>query len=242
MENVTAAVRDRRGPGLLWCAAMVMAILCGASPARSQQASYTIVVNTANPVNNLTAEELADLLLKKRSTWQDGTPVEPVDLGPSSAVRESLSGEVLGRPVAAVKSYWQTQAFSGSLTPPPELDSEAQVVAFVRDHRGGLGYVAAGTPLTGVKSVPLLVPPQRLSVVQPQYPTAAASARISGNVLLRLTIGRSGEVIDVKVLQGLPMGVTEEAVRAAKQWKYRPGTYNGQPVETPVEVTLHFGR
>ena len=51
-----------------------------------------------------------------------------------------------------MKSYWQKMIFSGRDVPPPEKGSPDEVVAFVRSHGGGIGYVPAGTVLgAGVK-------------------------------------------------------------------------------------------
>lgn len=86
-----------------------------------------------------------------------------------------------------------------------------------------------------------LVQPQRVSMVPPRYTAAAERVRAEGDVQLRLLIGRSGEVLKVEVLQGLKWGLTEEAVRAVKQWKFRPATMDGEPVEAPLTVTVHFG-
>jgi hypothetical protein len=56
--------------------------------------------------------------------------------------------------VNAIASYWQQQIFAGKDVPPPEQATEADVLAFVRDNAGAVGYVAAGTALgAGVRAV-----------------------------------------------------------------------------------------
>ena len=57
------------------------------------------------------------------------------------------------RSVAAVKSYWQQMVFSGRGVPPPELDTEAQVVSFVLRNPGSVGYVSVGTSLHGARTL-----------------------------------------------------------------------------------------
>jgi len=52
-----------------------------------------------------------------------------------------------------VKSYWQQQIFSGRDVPPVEKSSDAQVVAFVKQNPGAIGYVAEGTDTAGTKVV-----------------------------------------------------------------------------------------
>jgi ABC-type phosphate transport system substrate-binding protein len=114
---------------------------------------YIIIVNSANPVSSLSATEVSRMFLKKATRWPQGDPVQPVDLK-EGAVRESFSREIHDRATSAVKSYWQQALFSGSAVPPPEVASGAEVVAHVRAHRGGIGYVSARTDLgDGVKAI-----------------------------------------------------------------------------------------
>ena len=78
--------------------------------------------------------------------------VQPVDQAGDRSVRRSFSESVHGKSVAAVKSYWQTMIFSGRSTPPPELDTDGQVLQYLRDNTGGIGYVSAGASTgSGVK-------------------------------------------------------------------------------------------
>jgi hypothetical protein len=53
----------------------------------------------------------------------------------------------LKRTVAAVRSYWQQRIFSGRDVPPPELDSDASVIAYVERTPGAVGYVSGDAKL-----------------------------------------------------------------------------------------------
>ena len=84
--------------------------------------------------------------------------------------------------------------------------------------------------------------PVRLTPLNPIYTEAARKARIEGNVILQLTIDKSGNVIDVKVLRGLPMGLTEVAVEEAKKLKFRPAyrLSTKRPVDCIYTITVTF--
>lgn len=69
-------------------------------------------------------------------------------------------------------------------------------------------------------------------------PPAAQRARIRGEVVLELAIDETGHVVDVEVIQGLPLGITESAVRAARHWRYRPATRGGEPVAETQRVEI----
>jgi len=82
--------------------------------------------------------------------------------------------------------------------------------------------------------------PERMNDIQPQYTEIARRARIQGAVILQATIDRNGDVTDVKVLRGLPMGLSEAAEAAVKQWKFQPATLNGKPVAVYYSLTVNF--
>ena len=82
--------------------------------------------------------------------------------------------------------------------------------------------------------------PVKISDVQPYYTEIARKARIQGVVILQTIINKDGDITDVKVLKGLPMGLAEAAVSAVKQWKYEPATLNGKPVAVYFNLTVNF--
>ena len=87
------------------------------------------------------------------------------------------------------------------------------------------------------KSVTL---PQVVKEVKPQYTARAMQAKIQGTVWLTVVILTNGDVGDVTVAKSLDAehGLDDEAVKAARQWKFKPGTKDGKPV--PVEVTVEM--
>ncbi len=82
--------------------------------------------------------------------------------------------------------------------------------------------------------------PKKVSGPNPLYPEAARRARIQGVVVLECTIGKDGIVNDVKVLRGLPLGLTEAAVEAVNKWRFQASTLNGKPVEVLYILTVRF--
>lgn len=122
---------------------LLLAVLA-AAPARA--ASFKVVVHEANPVRSMTADRASRLFLKKVTRWDDGSEVRPVDQRDDATARESFSESVHGKDVGSIQSYWQRMIFSGRATPPPELATDAEVLAFVRANPGAIGYVDGGVP------------------------------------------------------------------------------------------------
>ncbi len=84
-------------------------------------------------------------------------------------------------------------------------------------------------------------PPRRISGDEPEYPRLARRRGIRGAVRLQLVIDEEGAVADVSVLRGLPLGLTREAERAVRTWRYEPATRDGRPVKVHWTVEVHFG-
>lgn len=82
--------------------------------------------------------------------------------------------------------------------------------------------------------------PEKVSAPQPQYTEIARKARIQGVVIVQAIIDKQGNVTNVKVLKGLPMGLSEQAVEAIKKWKFKPATLNGKPVDVYYNLTVNF--
>jgi TonB family protein len=82
--------------------------------------------------------------------------------------------------------------------------------------------------------------PVAIERVEPSYTEEARKARISGIVILEAVIGRDGLVKDVSVLKPLPFGLDQSAVDALKQWKFKPGTLDGKPVDVIFNLTMNF--
>jgi periplasmic protein TonB len=101
---------------------------------------------------------------------------------------------------------------------------------------GAQGSPQVYSPGDGV-SLPVVV-----TRVAPQYTPAAMEARIEGTVLLDCVVLADGMVGDVSVSRSLdPMlGLDQEAVKAAKQWTFKPGTKDGKPVAVRVQIESTF--
>lgn len=79
-------------------------------------------------------------------------------------------------------------------------------------------------------------PPKVIYKVDPEFSEEARKNKWQGIVILKVIIGKDGKPEDIKVQRSLGMGLDEKAVAAVKQWRFDPGTKDGQPV--PVEVSM----
>lgn len=131
-------------------------VLFGALPfgralAGEQAQSFVVIVNAQSGESSATHEFLTGAFLKKTTRWPGGEQLRPVDLRADSVTRSGFSEAVLRRSVSAVRNYWQQRIFTGRGVPPPELESDAAVLQYVRLHPGAVGYVSQQADCREVK-------------------------------------------------------------------------------------------
>jgi TonB family protein len=94
----------------------------------------------------------------------------------------------------------------------------------------------AGEPLLRTPSIP---ESELLKRVEPVYPPAALKNHIEGTVSLAAIIGKNGRIERLRVTSGHPL-LTGAALRAVRQWVYRPALLNGSPIRIATEIKVTF--
>jgi protein TonB len=84
--------------------------------------------------------------------------------------------------------------------------------------------------------------PKLLKEVKPQYTAQAMRAKVQGTVLLECVVQPDGSVGNIKVVRSLDatFGLDQEAMKAARQWQFKPGTRFGEPVPVLVTIEIAF--
>lgn len=115
--------------------------------------AFLIIVHSTNPATTVDRRFLTEAFLKKKTRWPGGDVIRPVDQLAGAGVRSRFSAGVLERSVDAVRRYWLQRIFAGRDVPPPELESDADVVQYVLRQPGAVGYVSASAPIDGAKAL-----------------------------------------------------------------------------------------
>jgi periplasmic protein TonB len=84
--------------------------------------------------------------------------------------------------------------------------------------------------------------PEIIHQVQPRYSEKARQVGIQGAVIVEAIIDEHGNVTNVRVLKGLPMGLEQAAVEAIQQWRFKPATQEstGKAVKVYYTLTVNF--
>ena len=75
---------------------------------------------------------------------------------------------------------------------------------------------------------------------QPGYTSAARNDGIAGTVILRCVFTSQGTVTNIRVVKGLPGGLTERAMEAARQIEFIPATKDGKSVSMWMQLEYNF--
>lgn len=114
-----------------------------------------------------------------------------------------------------------------------------------------VNVAAEGTP-AAAPPLPAASDPKRFRVggavaqanlvtkIQPVYPPAAKAARVQGTVELETVISKDGEPLDIRVVASPSDDLTQSALEAVRQWRYKPTLLNGSPVEIVTDVIVNY--
>jgi TonB family protein len=152
---------------------------------------------------------------------------------------------------------------STELPPAPELPPAVPTPTPNRSG-GGMGVgmgVGAGTPAErGLVPAPgrnggyggpidydrpfhaaqVTVKPVITSKPEPGFPEEARRNNVAGLVRLRAVLSKDGKVTNISVVKGLPDGLTEKAIAAARKIKFRPAQKEGRAVSMYVTLEYNF--
>jgi periplasmic protein TonB len=101
----------------------------------------------------------------------------------------------------------------------------------------GMGDGPSGIYPAGKQGVTV---PQVIFNPEPSFSDEARKVKAQGIVLLLVVVGKDGHTYDIRVGQSLGLGLDEKAIEAVKNWRFRPGTLNGQAVATQIAVQVDF--
>lgn len=75
---------------------------------------------------------------------------------------------------------------------------------------------------------------------EPGFTEEARQKNVSGTVRLRAVLSDDGEIRHILMLKGLPSGLTEKCVEAARRTKFTPAVKSGRPVSQFIVLEYNF--
>ncbi|MBV9957752.1 MAG: energy transducer TonB [Acidobacteria bacterium] len=79
-----------------------------------------------------------------------------------------------------------------------------------------------------------------LSKPSPEYTEEARRNQTTGTVVLQMVFSANGTVTGIRTVSGLPFGLTEKAIAAARRIQFSPAMKAGRPVSQYIRVEYNF--
>jgi len=95
----------------------------------------------------------------------------------------------------------------------------------------------SGSPRTDSSEVSA---PGPLRKIDPKYPPTLINEHVEGEVVLYAVIRRDGSIDSIQLVRGIDEQLDANAMQAFSQWKFRPATKQGTPIELEAIVHIPF--
>lgn len=195
----------------------------------SEHSPSALVAGNTNPANHAAAREVAAVSprssKKSQNVPEHDNRVEP---------------EEKPAPVTVALSSGPSQIKAN--TNGQQAADVAPVLSVVSGNTSGalsaLAHPVSAAPtaaLTRSKLEPLKV----LKTVAPTYPPIARLRRLSGQVVVEVTVGKDGRARNPKLVSGQQV-FRDAAFDAVKQWLFKPAMLNGEPIEQVTQIKVAF--
>ena len=211
--------------------------LMSAATGNSPAWRIKVIANPSVRGDKVSLRELKSVYLGKISSLSDGTHIEPV-LAKRGLAHEDFLRQCLDQSNDQLQLYYRSLVFSGKGSMPKEVNSDAEMVAYVARTKNAIGYVSVDANTDGVKTmyVESSIERKLITRVEPQYPEILREKQIGGVVRLEVTIAANGTVQSIAVLGGNPI-LAEAAETAVRKWVYAPGRSQTLEVSIPFDAS-----
>jgi protein TonB len=179
-------------------------------------------------------------------------PPPPPPPPPPVATRRARRAQAAPRPVAKQQAQPEFVAPISipEEIPPDEILATESGFGIEGGVEGGVPGGVVGGIVGGLPAAPpppkkvvrvggAIKAPELIKRVEPRYPALAVQARVQGLVIIEAHVDEHGRVKGVRLLRGVPL-LSEAALEAVEQWRYRPLLLNGIPTEFMLSVTVTF--
>jgi ABC-type phosphate transport system substrate-binding protein len=131
---------------------MVLWLLFLAIPAAAWAGSVIVIANNDVPRSSLTLDEVQRIFLGKKTEWSAGERIIPVCLKKGKS-HETFLRTYMDMNNSQFDIFWKQAIFTGKGQMPKMFTNEADIVQFVRNNPGGVGYIDSDTQHSMVKTV-----------------------------------------------------------------------------------------
>lgn len=118
----------------------ILLLLAGLLPGIAV-ADLVVVVNARSGVAVMTRNEVINIYFGRNRQFFNGLEAKPVDLHDSNPARAQFYRLLVGKEIPEINAYWSRQVFTGTMQAPPRLETTDDVLRWVANNPGGIGFI-----------------------------------------------------------------------------------------------------
>ena len=182
------------------------------------------------------------------SSGDSGKLMGSVTVSLNGPARNGVSGNLNGLPCEIELIKLENIAEGSIIEAPGPRNNWTAMVVRVRpkdERRRPISFAINWRSLTNSSGTnaetrtPTFVPAQAIRQVKPDVRRTAQGPNVSGTVVVAVTIDKAGSVTSSKAIEG-PITFRNACEDAARKWKFRPATRDGEPVESDQVIQFRF--
>lgn len=124
-------------------------------PGTASAGDIIVIGNRSVPASQLNAKDIKNIYLGKKKLWENGMKVAFVMLKDGDVTKRFLKSYVKKNP-GMFNKYWKKKMFTGAGNPPIVFEREKDLVKYVAETKGAIGYVSSEAYSDSVKFLAVL--------------------------------------------------------------------------------------
>ncbi len=118
----------------------------------SLAADVTIIANNSVGDASLSKDRIKDIYTGKQSKWSDGSKIH-MSAQKKNDTHKVFTKGFVGKSPSQFRMFWKKQVFTGKGKAPKAFKSDADIMKYVAETEGAIGYVSSGVAVNGVKTI-----------------------------------------------------------------------------------------
>lgn len=121
-------------------------------PVLAAAGGVMVIGNPSVPATTLSELDIIYIFLGDKTAWDDGKKITFV-IQEDSAAHKTFLKEYISISPAQFANYWKKRVFTGKGSSPQSLKNDQEMIKFIGETKGAVGYVSSGTILNNVKTI-----------------------------------------------------------------------------------------
>lgn len=110
----------------------------------------------------------------------------------------------------------------------------------IGSHPGGPGVGDGPRPNGSGRLGMPIKPAELIHQVDPEFSEEARKAKFQGVVVMMIEVGTDGRAHNPQIVEDPGLGLSQKAIEAVEQWRFRPAQRGGAAVVSTARVEVHF--